>query len=182
MSPNHQIFRFERLDALADEASYLNNYSLNESLSSDVYAANTSTNVEDNILQEPISGTKAYLKCLSHYRKKYDETEPLLPIHIPPNQSPADLIPCQPESGLNPYFNIITEFIWSYVFTDNIRSFMRTYSRQLLVTGVLIAAGVGVILYLTDNLEPFLYYFKRAYCLILNDLAPGSTWTTICVR
>lgn len=178
MTAKRQLLRFERLDALADEASYLNNYSLNESLSSDVYTETASAEINENSIQESNSGSKTYLNCLSNYRKKRIETLPLLPLHESP-QTPSRDEPHSDNSAANPYFTLITQFIWTWVFTENIRSYIENNQRQLMLIGAFGLTVIGVALYLTGNFK----YLKVLYCFIIsNILSPGSVWNSVCLK
>lgn len=87
------------LDDLAHEASYLNEYSLSDSIPSINFNQVTSAKVDDN-LQEPnprgsqsnskpmigVTGSNSYLKCIMK-RQPGQETDPLLPIHNSPRYS-----------------------------------------------------------------------------------------------
>lgn len=146
----------ERLEALAHEASYLNEYSLGESLSSEIYER-TQFETPNNTAQE---------------------TEPLLPLYHTRTENYES---SRPPSTLAPYQSYVRLFanvFYKYFLTENIRLFILKHQWGLSVGMIILVILIGFLF--KGNLIIMLYYLQWVYCLIVTLLFPNSMWAGVC--
>lgn len=145
-----------QLDDLANEASFLNDYSLSDSIlsfdfpgSRDHLLSNQEETISDSAVNAP--GTKNYLKCILNRKPK--ETDPLLPVHSPSaSLSPVPSIH-GPSSPFQVYLEMFLKFFWNYILPERFRVFLTTYQRVIMLIVMAILVIIGGILYATGNFD-----------------------------